>query len=322
MHRLKVGRAVTAFLLMTLAYAGVLLWVDRGRGLMAGVDRLYSMVPVLMLLSLASYGVRYARWHWLLARAGHRVPALRGFAAYLAGFAFTATPGKVGELLRVRYFQPMGVPPTLVVSAFVFERVFDLIVVLGMAAMAAAKFDLLPVVAIFVLLGVAVVGVLARYPHHLLRLADALTQRHLLRLARFTEVFARGFAHTAVWLKPLDLLVALLAGLAAWGLTAYAFVLLLLDLGLEVPTLLAWSIYPVAMLAGAASMLPGGFGSTEAVVIALLAALGASLANGTLAAIGIRIATLWFATLMGLGAVMGLELLGDRHGPAGHARDV
>jgi len=121
-------------------------------------------------------------------------------------------------------------------------------------------------------------------------------------------VFARGFAHTTVWLKPMDLLVSLTAGTLAWGLTSYAFVLLIEHLGINVPTLLALSIYPVAMLAGAASMIPGGFGSTEAVAVALLAGLGASLANGTLAAIGIRLATLWFATLMGLGAMLGLEM--------------
>lgn len=62
---------------------------------------------------------------------------------------------------------------------------------------------------------------------------------------------------------------------------AYVGVLLLAHLGLTVPTLLAWSIYPVAMLAGAASMLPGGFGSAEAVVIALLGAvLGLELWGG------------------------------------------
>jgi len=308
MHRPKIGRAVVAFLLMTLAYIGLLLWVDRGRGLMSGFDRLYSVLPVLMGLSLLSYLVRYARWHWLLARAGATVPPVRGFVAYLCGFAFTATPGKVGELLRVRYFQPMGVPPALVVSAFVYERVFDLVVVLCIAAMAAARFNLLPVVVLFVALVVAVVFVLARYPHHLLRLASYLQQRHLKRLARLTEVFARGFAHTTVWLKPMDLLVSLTAGTLAWGLTSYAFVLLIEHLGINVPTLLALSIYPVAMLAGAASMIPGGFGSTEAVAVALLAGLGASLANGTLAAIGIRLATLWFATLMGLGAMLGLEM--------------
>jgi len=63
MHNLKVGRAVIAFWLLTLAYIGSLLWVDRGRGLLSGLDRLYSLLPALMLFSLASYLARYARWY-------------------------------------------------------------------------------------------------------------------------------------------------------------------------------------------------------------------------------------------------------------------
>ncbi|MDD5389283.1 MAG: lysylphosphatidylglycerol synthase transmembrane domain-containing protein [Gallionellaceae bacterium] len=307
MPELRVGRAVITFWLLTLAYVGLLLWVDRSKGLLSGFERLYAMLPFLMFISLASYLARYARWHWLLARAGANIRPLRGFAAYLSGFAFTATPGKVGELLRIRYFQPMGAPPELVLSAFVYERLFDLIVVLCLAGIAAANFGVFPVVLAFVVIVLAIVFLLTKYPSHLLRLSTYLERRQMRRLARLAEIFAHGFAHTRVWLTPLDLLVSLVAGLVAWGLTAYAFVLLLEHLALGMPKLLAFSLYPVAMLAGAASMMPGGIGSTEAVLVILLAGLGVSLANGTIAAIGIRLATLWFATLVGLLSMLALE---------------
>lgn len=319
MHRLKVGRAVFAFWLLTLAYVGLLLWVDQDKGLLAGFERLYSPLPFLLLLAVASLLTRYARWYWLLTRASVAIRPVRGFFAYLSGFAFTATPGKVGELLRIRYFQPMGIPPELVVSAFVYERAFDLIVVLCLAGIAAANFGVFPVVVLFVVLVLSTVFLLAKFPNRVLHLAGYLERRHLRRLARLTEVFSRGFAQTTVWLNPLDLFVSAVTGLAAWSLTAYAFVLLLDQLGLDIPTLLAFSLYPVAMLAGAASMMPGGIGSTEVVLIALLAGLGVSLADGAIAAIGIRLATLWFATLLGLLSMLLLEFLpasGAPHIPA------
>lgn len=309
MHGLKVGRAVIAFWLLTLAYVGGLIWLDRGKGLLSGFDRLYTLLPALMCFSLASFLARYARWHWLLMRAGATIRVAPGFVAYLSGFAFTATPGKVGELLRIRYFQPMGVAPELVLSAFVYERVFDLLVVLCLAVIAAANFEVFPIVLVFVLLVLAGVFLLAMYPGRLQLVAGYLERRHMRRLARLGEVFARGFAHTRFWLTPLDLFVSFGAGLLAWGLTAYAFVLLLDQLGLGVPAWQAFSLYPVAMLAGAASMLPGGIGSTEAVLIVLLSGLGVNLAMGTVAAIGIRIATLWFATLLGLLSMLLLEFL-------------
>jgi len=307
MHGLKVGRAVLSFWLMTLAYVGILFWLDKDKGLFSGFPQLYAVLPVLMLISLASYLVRYFRWHWLLVRAGTTVKPARGFVAYLSGFAFTATPGKVGELLRIRYFQPMGATPELVLSAFVYGRLFDLVVVLFLASFAALSVGLFSVVGGFVLLVVSAVFMLVKYPGRILHLAHILEQRHMRRLARLTEVFAHGIAQTRAWLTPLDLLVSLLTGLLAWGLTSYAFVLLLDQLAIGIPVMLAFSFYPVAMLAGAASMLPGGIGSTEAVLIVLLSGLGVSLTESTLAAIGIRLATLWFATLLGLLSMLALE---------------
>lgn len=64
----------------------------------------------------------------------------------------------------------------------------------------------------------------------------------------------------------------------------------------------AIALFPAAMLAAAASMLPGGLGSTEATLVALLT-LG-----GTLAVVGIRLATRWLATVMGMAAFGWLEV--------------
>ena len=53
------------------------------------------------------------------------------------------------------------------------------------------------------------------------------------------------------------------------------------------------------MLVGAASMLPGGIGSTEASLTLLLTSGGAPLATAAAAAVCIRIATLWFSIVLG-----------------------
>jgi uncharacterized protein (TIRG00374 family) len=306
---LNVRRAVLAFWLLTLVYVCALLWIDHDKGLLSGIARLQAVLPVLMLLSFGSYLARFARWQWLLtqAGAGAAVPLGRGFVAYLAGFALTSSPGKMGELLRIRYLRRFGTAPETVVGAFVCERVWDLLVVLSLASLCAVGSGLLPVALAFVVLVLSAVVLFARFPSLGLRAAEWLRQRHWLRLTRWVEVLAHGFEQLVLWRKPKDLLVCALCGFVAWGLTAYAFVVLLDHLGLSVPTVLAFSILPLAMLVGAASMIPGGIGSTEAVVVVLLSALEFSVADGAIAAIGIRIATLWFATLLGLLCMLALE---------------
>jgi uncharacterized membrane protein YbhN (UPF0104 family) len=53
------------------------------------------------------------------------------------------------------------------------------------------------------------------------------------------------------------------------------------------------------MLAGAASMLPGGVGGVEAVMIALLIGLDSSFETAVVATAIIRFTTLWFAVGLG-----------------------
>lgn len=302
-------RALGGFILLTALYVGALVWVDARRQVFAGLIALAGVLPVLMAVSLATYVVRYARWRWLLARAGHVTPMGRGWLAYLSGFAFTATPGKVGELMRIRYYLPMGVPTSRVIAAFVFERALDLVVVLGLAALSIRDPRLMSLTLVFVVICLAAVTVLARYPALMDGLRASLERRRLPRAARLCAVLREAFVGCRIWLTPSDLALGAGLGMLAWGATALAFFHLLERLGVTGLTGGdALAMYPMAMLAGAASMLPGGIGSTEAALVALLTMSGAGLAVAVLAAVGIRLATLWFAIVCGLIAVLALEL--------------
>ena len=86
-----------------------------------------------------------------------------------------------------------------------------------------------------------------------------------------------------------------------WGL------LLRLHISLE----FAVFIYALSMLVGGLSFLPGGLGSAEAVMIALLILKGMAMPTAVAATVFIRLATLWFAVLIGL-----LALYKSRYGEA------
>jgi uncharacterized protein (TIRG00374 family) len=268
-----------------------------------------SALPVLVGLSVSSYMLRYSRWYWLLARAGHRTRVLPGLLAYLSGFAFTATPGKVGELVRIRYLGPMGVPSWKVVAAFVYERAFDLLAVLILASFYINRGDAFVFVTVFVLLFLAVIVLMAMKPRLLGRLAINLRAMQARRLSRMAKILSRGLSGCRLWANPLDALVAGILGLTAWSMTSLSFVYLLGHLDISLPIQTAFSLYPLAMLAGAASMLPGGIGTTEATLIAILSVLGSDVGIASIAAIGIRLTTLWFSLVCGLVALATIEYL-------------
>jgi len=104
------------------------------------------------------------------------------------------------------------------------------------------------------------------------------------------------------------LLHASLHGAAAWLLTAAAFALLCQALGIALPWPLALGIYPLAMLVGALSFVPGGVGTTEAAIVVMLGASGVAVDTALTVAIGIRLVSLWLAVVVGMLAMAFLEL--------------
>lgn len=304
---MKLGRSLLAFFIITSCYFFALLWADSQKHIFNEIPKLVSILPLLFLISLISYFTRFIRWHWLLRRAGQNTPFIRGFLAYLSGFAFTATPGKVGELVRMRYLIPMGVSPELVISTFIFERAFDLVSVLLLASITISRPDLFIFVLFFIGAFISTLIFFAYYPKFLLRVSESFLRRGFLRTAKIMMTLCNGLRGILQWMNMADIVMALGLGLIAWGLTSYGFLILLNYLGLNVPFVSAFTIYPLAMLAGAASMLPGGLGSTEIAIVALLAIQGVQLSVAAIAAVGIRLATIWFAILCGFMSMVILE---------------
>lgn len=306
---MSIRHAMLGLVIITLLYLGALVWVDARNQVFDELPGLVSALPILLGFSLLSYIVRYLRWYWLLWRVGSSLSVPSGFLAYLSGFAFTATPGKVGELIRIRYLSRQGVPPWKVLAAFVYERAVDLIAVLLLAALAIKRADMFVFVLGFVALLLLALMFFAFKPALLSQLAVWLQRYRLRRLSRITCVLRDGLAGSRSWMTPLDVLVSLLLGLAAWGITAFSFVWLLVALGVTIPLLSALAIYPLAMLAGAASMVPGGVGTTEVAIVALLSMFELPIGTATLAAVGIRFASIWFAVVCGFFSMCVLEFV-------------
>jgi uncharacterized protein (TIRG00374 family) len=289
-------------------YLVVLLMADKNKGFFEFGPVALAQLPVLMFLALLSYGLRYLRWYWLLKWSGHSVPVLGGWWAYLSGFALTATPGKVGELLRIRYFARLGVSADRVMSAFVFERALDLAVVFVLAALFIADEHMYWLAASFVSMFLVALVLAGLYPEILRQLSVFCAQKQWMKFSRMFEFLANVLQGCRAWMKPWPMAISLMIGGAAWLLTSFAFVYLLDRLEIQMPWLAALSTYPMAMLAGAASMLPGGVGSTEAAIVLQLKWNDVDTATALLVAVVIRLGTMWFSVVCGFAAILFQEI--------------
>lgn len=257
-------------------------------------------------LSLVNYAIRFVRWQWYLHRLGYDLPAKPSAQMYLAGFAFTTTPGKAGETLRSLYLKEAGVAYGSSLGAFFAERVTDVAAMLILAGLALWHFPSYT----WPVLGLAAALVLLLWflyrpvnGSHWRRWAPVLRTRVRRALGHL-----RGASRAAASLLKRDALPAgIVLGVLAWGAEAVAFYYILHFLGVEVSYMLAIGIYAISILIGAVSFLPGGLGSTEAVMVMLLLMVGASEGEAIAATLVCRIATLWFAVLIGMLALLALN---------------
>lgn len=288
-------------------YLVALWYLDRDKQVLSRLSDLAGPLCGCAALVLASYGFRYQRWHTVLRVQGYPVTWRSGLVAYLAGFAFTASPGKAGELLRIRYFSRLGVPARTTLTTFVYERALDLLVitVLGVGAAGLVKlFGGLVIVVLGAVLGLCMVACWTWLQQRMAALIDRLPGASLRRLTHF---LLAGASALRPLLTPGLTLSSTLYGATAWLLTAAAFAWLCHALGIALPWQYAVAIYPLAMLIGALSFVPGGVGTTEAAIVLMLTAAGAAVDIALAVAIGIRLASLWLAVAVGMLAMSVLE---------------
>lgn len=237
-------------------------------------------------LCLLSYLLRGQRWLGWMRQQGRDYPLPTGLRYYLAGYAFTPTPGNLGEavrgLLPVRDPLPVGTS----LAVFGAERMADLLALL-LLALPMLGWWLMRVspgwTVGLLMLGLLVVLVLSR------RTARTALLQRLPWLAQAWTCLIR---RPALWFG---------LTLSAWLLQGMAVMLMANALGgPPLPLWQASSMYALAMVGGALSMLPAGLGGTEALLLALLLSHAWTLDQALLLTVVVRLLTLWFAVVLGL----------------------
>jgi uncharacterized protein (TIRG00374 family) len=185
-------------------------------------------------------------------------------------------------------------------AAFFSERLSDLLAVVLLALLGLSLYpDTRPVVAVGA--GLVLVGLFTLTNEALTNWLGARvtgTTRVAVLLRNLITVLQQArHCH-----EPGLLSAATVLSVIAWAAEAWAFYLILGWMNVEASLTLAIFVYAMSMLGGALSFMPGGLGGAEAIMIALLALQGASHADAVAATVIIRVATLWFAVLLGLGA--------------------
>ena len=219
-----------------------------------------------------------------------------------AGLSLSITPAKLGELVKSYLLRELhDIPPTLTAPIVVAERVTDLIALLTLAIVGVAVYGVQTTL-VLAAAGVILFGlVLLAWPRPTNALIDLVTRPAMTR--RFREPLHQVYDGLATLCRPARLGLATAIALPSWGCECVGFALICNAFpGTEVGVGLAMVIYAATSIAGALSFLPGGLGVTEGAMTILLVQSAAKIDQATAldATLLTRLATLWFAVLLGL----------------------
>jgi uncharacterized membrane protein YbhN (UPF0104 family) len=231
----------------------------------------------------------------------------------------TATPGKVGEALRLWLIERRhGHGYVRTVPLLVADRLSDAI---GMGILSLLGLGVLSehAWAVAASAGVVVLALLAATRPALPLAVVAALYRLVGRAPRLFGRVRGAIRDTAALFAPRLMAATTAIAVLGWLAEGLAFALVLHALGADIGAPAAVVVFAASMVVGSLTLLPGGLGGTEATMIALLAALGVPLDQAVAATAVIRVTTLWFAVALGflaLPAALGRARRAGGHGPA------
>ena len=268
---------------------------------------------VILFFSLFNYGLRYWRWHLYIRRSEKTsISHIKHCAIYIAGFSLTMTPGKAGEAMRSLYLKQQGVSHQTTLAALFVERIMDLLAVLLLAALGLSLLDgkQAAIATGFTVLLIVVCIVMVKLPWA--RVLKWRWVNHLpTKVIHILQFIAAMLANANKLVATPYFLLGLLIGLIAWGFEGYGLHLVMMEYTHQpIEVSVSVAVYSIAVLLGAIAFLPGGLGGTEAAMVFMLIKLGFSPAEATAITFICRIATLWFAIVLGIVVMFMMSCLG------------
>jgi uncharacterized protein (TIRG00374 family) len=306
---MKNYRYLTYSIVLTILGFGIWIAFEDYEKILASIQSIgWKGFIFICIFSLVNYALRYLRWTLLLRRLGDHFPLIDGLRCYIAGFALTTTPGKAGEAIRSIYFyRRHRIHHGHTLAAFLSERASDALASVLLASLAFYTFENMRWLGVGFSAAIFVLMLLVNKPALLLLISEKFRFIKAAFIQRLLDMVPVFLARAADLFSIRALGPGIIIGLMSWSAEAFAFAWLAHHLGGEASTLLYMSIFAVAMVAGAATFLPGGLGGTETVMFLSLKLTGMGEVEALTVTLLCRLATLWFAVGLGLLSLLWLE---------------
>jgi uncharacterized protein (TIRG00374 family) len=298
------GKLLISVLFGVVVYAGVTFFVDYNNVASSLADFNWALLPLILGLTTMNYLFRFVKWQYYLRLIGVRGLRRRdSFLIFFSGLGMVITPGKVGEWLKSYLLREVhGTPIARSAPILIAERLTDSIALLIICSAGVFVFGNFWLAFVVVAVGVVLFIAISRHRPTAMRILGLGARIPVLK--RFVPQLEEFYESTYVLMSPRAVILMSALSTLSWFFEVLAFYFTFIGLGLDGGTdllLKSAFILPIATLASAVLLTPGGLGVAEASLVTLsVALLDISSSAAAVATFIIRFGTLWFGVIIGL----------------------
>jgi uncharacterized protein (TIRG00374 family) len=292
-------KIILIILISGIIYLSISIYSDLGALIVSFSNFNILYLPIILLLSLFNYVLRFYKWEYYLRIIDVQVKKKDSLTIFLSGFLMSITPGKSGEIFKSYLLKKViNAKISKTAPVVVVERITDFLSLAILALLGSLFFKYGIIISlgttIFIILSVLIITNKNAFNKFLI-----LSSRISL-LKNFTSKFQQLFDSTEALLKIKPLIIGLILSIISWSFECVGYYLVIRNFSNDLS--LVWSTfsYSFSTIAGAISMLPGGLGITESSFLIMLNTKGLSLSDSTAITLITRLSTLWFAIIIGI----------------------
>lgn len=259
-----------------------------------------ELVFLMFAIGILSHVMKIFRQKDLLERVNEKIPLKQNLIIYLAGLALICTPGGIGVFIKSHFLkQKFDIENNKSFPVIFLERYHDLfaattIILISLWLSFSWISATLVAISSFLLLGVYLaitnLNVFSFVHGRLVKIKFIAKRLPEICPNKSFFILTRPKAMTKGWL----------ISTAGWSLDSLAVYIGFLALGVDLGYILTSQIYLTSLGYGVLSLIPGGIGVTEGVADYLLVQQGLTISVASSLVIFTRLATIWFATSVGL----------------------
>ncbi len=291
----NLNKAWKVILVAVAVYVGLGIYSDLEKLLRAFISFNWSILIVILALTLTNYFFRFLKWHYLLNRI-EKANTKESLWVFLSGLIMTVTPGKLGEVWRAWLLKDIkGTNTSKTIPVVLIDRLTDVIGLTALALLGILTYGKGVYLAVMVFGGFLCFIVLLRSQ----TLSNFLISRLENRFVQYSSDVKLFHASLLKLIKVRELLLTSFLASFSWFFEGVGLYFAVTGFDNQISILQAVFAFSFSSVAGALSMIPGGIGVAEASITGLLQYFSISSEVAVASTLIIRFGTLWFGVMVG-----------------------